>query len=51
MDSNYAVTLHMLSIRNSLVLLFSSQAFDELKTAEREGALKKAALWCINWHS
>lgn len=48
MDQINAVTLHMPLIRNSLVLLFSSQSFDELKTAEGKVALKKAALGAIN---
>ncbi|MGO2353151.1 MAG: flagellar basal body-associated FliL family protein [Marinomonas foliarum] len=43
-----AVTLHMPLIRNSLVLLFSSQSFDELQTAEGKMALKNAALDAIN---
>ncbi|GGN16968.1 MULTISPECIES: flagellar basal body-associated FliL family protein [Marinomonas] len=43
-----AVTLHMPLIRNSLVLLFSSQSFDELQTAEGKVALKTAALDAIN---
>ena len=47
-DQINAVTLHMPLIRNSLVLLFSSQSFDELKTAEGKVALKKAALGAIN---
>jgi flagellar FliL protein len=48
MDQINAVTLHMPLIRNSLVLLFSSQSFDELQTAEGKVALKKAALGAIN---
>ena len=48
MDQINAVTLHMPLIRNSLVLLFSSQSFDELQTAEGKVALKKAALGSIN---
>lgn len=47
-DQINAVTLHMPLIRNSLVLLFSSQSFDELQTAEGKVALKKAALGAIN---
>jgi flagellar FliL protein len=47
-DKINAVTLHMPLIRNSLVLLFSSQSFDELQTAEGKVALKKAALGAIN---
>jgi len=43
-----AVTLHMPLVRNSLVLLFSSQSFDELQTAEGKMALKNAALDAIN---
>lgn len=43
-----AVTLHMPLIRNSLVLLFSSQSFDELQTADGKMALKTAALDAIN---
>ncbi|PYF81755.1 flagellar FliL protein [Marinomonas alcarazii] len=43
-----ALTLHMPLIRNSLVLLFSSQSFDELQTAEGKMALKNAALDAIN---
>jgi flagellar protein FliL len=43
-----ALTLHMPLIRNSLVLLFSSQSFDELQTAEGKLALKTAALNAIN---
>jgi len=48
MDQVNAVTLHMPLIRNSLVLLFSSQSFDELQTAEGKIALKAAALNAIN---
>lgn len=47
-DQIKAVTVHMPLIRNSLVLLFSSQSFDELQTAEGKVALKKAALDAIN---
>jgi len=43
-----AVNLHMPLIRNSLVLLYSSQSFDELQTAEGKAALKVAALDAIN---
>ncbi|MCB5161970.1 flagellar basal body-associated FliL family protein [Marinomonas algarum] len=43
-----AVKLHMPLIRNSLVLLFSSQSFAELKTAEGRVALKQASLEAIN---
>jgi flagellar FliL protein len=43
-----AVTQHMPLIRNSLVLLFSSQSFDELRTTEGKEALKIAALDAIN---
>lgn len=43
-----AVKLHMPLIRNSLVLLFSSQSFDELQTLEGKQALKTAALDSVN---
>ncbi|MDP5057602.1 MAG: flagellar basal body-associated FliL family protein [Marinomonas hwangdonensis] len=43
-----ALKLHEPLIRNSLVLLFSSQSFDELKTVEGKTALKEAALNAIN---
>lgn len=43
-----AVTLHMPLIRNSLVLLFSSQSFAELQSADGKEALKKASLDAIN---
>lgn len=43
-----AVTLHMPLIRNSLVLLFSSQSFAELQSADGKAALKKASLDAIN---
>lgn len=43
-----ALKLNMPLIRNSLVLLFSSQSFDELKTMEGKLSLKKAALDAIN---
>ena len=43
-----AVTLHMPLIRNSLVLLFSSQSFVDLQTADGKEALKKASLDAIN---
>lgn len=43
-----AVKLHMPLIRNSLVLLFSSQSFDELQTLEGKQALKASAVETIN---
>lgn len=43
-----AMSLHMPLIRNSLVLLFSSQSFAELQTEEGKIALKKASLDVIN---
>ncbi|MGO2233330.1 MAG: flagellar basal body-associated FliL family protein [Marinomonas sp.] len=43
-----AVTLHMPLIRNSLVLLFSSQSFVDLQTADGKEALKKVSLDAIN---
>ena len=43
-----ALKLHEPLIRNSLVLLFSSQSFDELNTVEGKTALKEAALNAIN---
>ncbi|SBS24929.1 Flagellar protein LafL [Marinomonas aquimarina] len=43
-----AVKLHMPLIRNSLVLLFSSQSFDELQTVEGKQKLKSAAVETIN---
>ncbi|MBR7888688.1 flagellar basal body-associated FliL family protein [Marinomonas sp. A79] len=43
-----AVKLHMPLIRNSLVLLFSSQSFEELKSIEGRVALKQASLDAIN---
>lgn len=43
-----AVTLHMPLIRNSLVLLFSSQSFAELQTEEGKVALKQASVDAIN---
>lgn len=43
-----AVTLHMPLIRNSLVLLFSSQSFFDLQTTEGKVALKQAATDVIN---
>ena len=42
------VTIHMPLIRNSLVLLFSSQSFADLQTAEGKESLKKASLDAIN---
>lgn len=43
-----AVKVHMPLIRNSLVLLFSSQDFQELQLAEGKQQLKVAALDAIN---
>lgn len=43
-----ALTLHMPLIRNSLVLLFSSQSFVDLQTEEGKVALKKASVDAIN---
>jgi flagellar FliL protein len=43
-----ALTLHMPLIRNSLVLLFSSQSFADLQTEEGKVALKAAAVDAIN---
>ncbi|NVK72488.1 flagellar protein [Marinomonas sp. CT5] len=43
-----AVTTHMPLIRNSLVLLFSSQSFTDLQTTEGKENLKMAALDAIN---
>ncbi|MFI8621980.1 flagellar basal body-associated FliL family protein [Marinomonas sp. NPDC078689] len=43
-----AVKVHMPLIRNSLVLLLSSQSFDALQTMDGKAALKKAALDSIN---
>jgi len=43
-----AVMLHMPLIRNSLVLLFSSQSFTDLKTADGKAALKQASIDAIN---
>lgn len=43
-----AVKLHMPLIRNSLVLLFSSQSFDELQTLDGKQALKEASVETIN---
>lgn len=43
-----AVKVHMPLIRNSLVLLFSSQSFDELQTLEGKQALKLAAVESVN---
>ncbi|SBS26441.1 flagellar basal body-associated protein FliL [Marinomonas spartinae] len=43
-----ALKLNMPLIRNSLVLLFSSQSFNDLKTMEGKLALKKSALEAIN---
>jgi flagellar FliL protein len=43
-----AVTLHMPLIRNSLVLLFSSQSFADLQTENGKIALKQASVDVIN---
>ncbi|REG82937.1 flagellar basal body-associated FliL family protein [Marinomonas pollencensis] len=43
-----AVKVHMPLIRNSLVLLLSSQSFDALQTMDGKAALKQAALDSIN---
>lgn len=43
-----AVTLHMPLIRNSLVLLFSSQSFTDLQTEQGKIALKQASVDVIN---
>lgn len=43
-----AVKIHMPLVRNSLVLLLSSQSFDDLKTMAGKEALKKAALDAVN---
>ncbi|GAB3480935.1 flagellar basal body-associated FliL family protein [Marinomonas epiphytica] len=43
-----AVKVHMPLIRNSLVLLFSSQSFEELQTIEGKKALKLAAVESVN---
>lgn len=43
-----AVKIHMPLIRNSLVLLFSSQSFDELQTVAGKQALKTASIAAIN---
>lgn len=43
-----AVKLHMPLIRNSLVLLFSSQSFDELQTIDGKKALKTASVETVN---
>ncbi|MEL0637914.1 MULTISPECIES: flagellar basal body-associated FliL family protein [Marinomonas] len=43
-----AVKVHMPLIRNSLVLLLSSQSFDALQTMNGKEALKKSALEAIN---
>ena len=47
-DQINALTLHMPLIRNSLVLLFSSQSFIDLQTEEGKVALKAAAVDAIN---
>ncbi|WP_438467272.1 flagellar basal body-associated FliL family protein [Marinomonas sp. PE14-40] len=43
-----AIKIHMPLIRNSLVLLFSSQVFSELQSTEGKLALKSAAVESIN---
>ncbi|EAQ66221.1 flagellar protein [Marinomonas sp. MED121] len=43
-----AIKIHMPLIRNSLVLLFSSQVFNELQSTEGKMALKAAAVESIN---
>lgn len=43
-----AVTLHMPLIRNSLILLFSSQSFPDLQSIDGKVALKQASLDAIN---
>ncbi len=43
-----AVKIHMPLIRNSLVLLFSSQSFDELQSIDGKMALKAASVETIN---
>lgn len=43
-----AIKIHMPLIRNSLVLLFSSQVFSELQSTEGKMALKIAAVESIN---
>ena len=47
-DQVDAVKIHMPLIRNSLVLLFSSQSFDELQTVDGKMALKTASVETIN---
>lgn len=47
-DQVDAVKIHMPLIRNSLVLLFSSQSFDELQTIAGKQALKAASAEAIN---
>lgn len=47
-DQIYAVKVHMPLIRNSLVLLFSSQDFNELQTADGKQQLKTDAVNAIN---
>ncbi len=48
MEPINSVTLHMPLIRNSLVLLFSSQSFANLQTDEGKQALKQASVDAIN---
>lgn len=43
-----AIKIHMPLIRNSLVLLFSSQVFSELQSTEGKLALKSASVESIN---
>lgn len=43
-----AIKIYMPSIRNSLVLLFASQSFEELQTTNGKLALKTAAVEAIN---
>ena len=43
-----AIKIHMPLIRNSLVLLFSSQEFNELQSTEGKMALKSASVESIN---
>lgn len=43
-----AIKVHMPLIRNSLVLLFANQNFDELQTLEGKMALKAASIDSIN---
>ncbi len=43
-----AIKIHMPLIRNSLVLLFANQSFDDLQTLEGKMALKTASIESIN---